>query len=759
MIRRYEGGHLSFALSKGGTMKRIALQSAFVFLAATGGAGTSSIALGDVPTDVVWPSIGSRPESLQQPQPQTPEPPVGRGAPVPRSASGVSPGVAFGFSGPNAYSPIPPDTHIAVGLGAGTTGRVIIATNGGLQLFDKDGSSLDGPTSLQTFTASVATAFDPKVLFDQHSGRFFAVVLEGSTPGFGGTSNVHIAISTTSAPSNLTTHWIKLSGSALTTIGGFDTFFDYPSIGADDDSLFVTGNLFDAGDVFRGTKIRVFDKQDVLAGFYTFADIDTGGSSGSTIQPAHVYGTTDSGDFYFVNRIGSTSYRIWQVTGDPSAPTLVGNASRSWSAGAQILGGAPQMGSSVTVDTLSARVMNAVYRNGHVWLALSSDSDSDARTEVFWAKIATNGGLPSVPTVADSGYLDGSHGNEWTFMPSVAVNGLEDVGICYTQSAGDQFPDMRFAARRAFHPAGTFLASAVAATSPGFYDSFKTDNPDRWGDYSASVVDPDDDMTFWIANEIVHTSSVDNSRWGTFIAEIEPFTCPNSLVDAGEECDDGNTADGDGCDVFCRIEECFSCSGEPSLCTPNTGASCDDQDPCTENDLCSSLGQCAGSFPLSGCLPPDVSAKSLLVLKNKPADQKDLLIWKWKNGTTSKASFLDPTASTDYRLCIYDAVDGPLMRHAIPPGSPPWTEKPTGFKYIDQLLSNDGIKKVVLKEGTGNAVILVKGKGTGLNMTPLGTALDLPLTVQLTNGTTCWEATYQNNVTKNDDGLFKAKSD
>ncbi len=596
------------------------------------------------------------------------------------------------------------------------------------------------------------------MLFDQHSDRFFIVVLEGSTPNPGGTSNVHIAVSTSSAPSNLTTDWIKLSGSALTTVGGNETWFDYPSIGADDDSLFVTGNLFDENDFFRGTKIRVFDKQDLLAGSYTFTDIDTTDSSGSTVQPAHVYGTTDSGDFYLVNRIGSSTYRLWQITGDPGSPTLVGNSTRSWSAGFQIGGGAPQMGSSVTLDTLSARVMNAVYRDGYVWLVLTSDRDFDGRAEVFWAKIATNGGLPTAPTVADSGFIDGSDGDEWTFMPSINVNAAEDVGICYTQSGSDQFPEMRFAARRAFHPAGTFLTSIVAATSPGFYDSFVVDNPDRWGDYSASVVDPDDDATFWVANEIVHTSSVNASRWGTFIAEIEPFTCPNGVIDAGEECDDGNATDGDGCDVSCFVEECFTCTGEPSSCSPDVGAGCDDGDPCTENDQCSGLGECAGSFPLSGCLSPDAAGKSLLVLKNKSPDAKDKLIWKWKKGTTSEASFLDPVTGTQYQLCIYDAVDGPLMRLTIPPG-PHWEEKSKGFKYTDKLVANDGIKNVLLKAGPGNATVLVKGKGTGLNMTALGSALDLPLTVQLTNGTTCWETIFQNNVVKSSDDLFKAKND
>ncbi|MGH7899916.1 MAG: hypothetical protein ACREQQ_18310, partial [Candidatus Binatia bacterium] len=165
----------------------------------------------------------------------------------------------------------PPDTHLAVGTGAGSSGRVVEVTNSAVQIWDKTGSALAGPTRLATFLGIASGGFDPKVLFDQHSGRFFIVILEGTTPNPGGKSNVHIAVSTTSTPSNLTTDWTKRSGSALTMVGWFNTWCDYPGIGADGGSLFITCNLFDSGGMHRGTKIRVFDKSattGLLAGVY-----------------------------------------------------------------------------------------------------------------------------------------------------------------------------------------------------------------------------------------------------------------------------------------------------------------------------------------------------------------------------------------------------------------------------------------------------------------------------------------------------------
>src|SRR5262245_4162208 len=493
-----------------------------------------------VQVDPAWPSIGPGSDGPSA-QPQSVEMQIEGGsaplllAPFAAEATGPSTPVAFGFAGVDGTAKDgslhkPANTHLAVGTGTGGAGRVVMVTSSGIQIWDTMGNPLAGPTPLDTFLGTPApSAFDPKVLFDQHSGRFVIVILRGKTSNPTGLSNLHIAVSTTRAPSNLTTDWTNLAGSALTSLGGIETWFDDPSIGADRDSLVVTGNLFDSSGTYQGVKIRVFTKASLLAGSYTFLDLDMPDPDRSmfTVQPAHVYGeATDSGNFYLINRVGTTRYRLWEISGAPGAPTIVGNAPQPWSAGSTVSGGAPQSGTATTLPTLSPRVMNAVYRSGHVWLALSSDTDADGKTEVFWAKIATNGGLPAAPTVADSGSIDGSDGDGWVFNPSISVNVSGDAVICYSQSFSDQFPDMRYVSRASTDPPGTFGASVVAMTSPGFYDAFSTANP--WGEYSATVVDPDDDLTFWIANEVVKTSGVDTSIWGTFVAKLRATSVTTS---------------------------------------------------------------------------------------------------------------------------------------------------------------------------------------------------------------------------------------
>jgi trimeric autotransporter adhesin len=47
-------------------------------------------------------------------------------------------------------------------------------------------------------------------------------------------------------------------------------------------------------------------------------------------------------------------------------------------------------------------------------------------------------------------------------------------------------------------------------------------------------------------------------------------TCGNCSLDSGEQCDDGNTVNGDGCSAGCAVEIGWSCTGEPSTCTQLT---------------------------------------------------------------------------------------------------------------------------------------------------------------------------------------------
>ena len=68
--------------------------------------------------------------------------------------------------------------------------------------------------------------------------------------------------------------------------------------------------------------------------------------------------------------------------------------------------------------------------------------------------------------------------------------------------------------------------------------------------------------------------------------EPTPDVCGNVFVEEGEECDDANRTQGDGCSPLCAIEENFLCDGEPSNC--QLAAPCSEQrNPCARDAVCS----------------------------------------------------------------------------------------------------------------------------------------------------------------------------
>ena len=79
----------------------------------------------------------------------------------------------------------------------------------------------------------------------------------------------------------------------------------------------------------------------------------------------------------------------------------------------------------------------------------------------------------------------------------------------------------------------------------------------------------------------------------------------------------------------------------------------------------------------AGCL---AAAKSLLLMKQKSGGAKDKLLWKWiKGAAVSPAQIADPTASSDYALCVY--AGGALVAGAELPAGARWSVATSGYQY------------------------------------------------------------------------------
>ena len=84
--------------------------------------------------------------------------------------------------------------------------------------------------------------------------------------------------------------------------------------------------------------------------------------------------------------------------------------------------------------------------------------------------------------------------------------------------------------------------------------------------------------------------------------------CGNGIIEtaAGEQCDDRNTANGDGCSSTCQIESGWTCTGEPSVCVNQclSIVRCSDyttQASCNP-DACNVAPTCPAGFTNPRCL-------------------------------------------------------------------------------------------------------------------------------------------------------------
>ncbi len=108
------------------------------------------------------------------------------------------------------------------------------------------------------------------------------------------------------------------------------------------------------------------------------------------------------------------------------------------------------------------------------------------------------------------------------------------------------------------------------------------------------------------------------------VSNINTFAvCGDGVVNGGEQCDDGNLTNGDGCSITCTVQAGFSCVGSPSVCNTICGdglvagaESCDDGN-LTNGDGCSNTCNVQVGFTCIGqpsvCSPTAICGDGLVV--------------------------------------------------------------------------------------------------------------------------------------------------
>ncbi|MDA8178519.1 MAG: fibronectin type III domain-containing protein [Deltaproteobacteria bacterium] len=410
---------------------------------------------------------------------------------------------------------IPPDT-----MGAAGPNHLVSFLNTEVGFFSKTtGGRLNPGVSLFGFWSPLISAnllpndlFDPKVIYDASSGRFIAVTLDGSLPA-DNSSWVLLAVSKTTDPTAGWSTW------ALPADNTSVTWADFPGLGVDDNNVYITVNLFDnaANPNFHNSKVFSVPKTQLLSLPQTTALSWTEFTDpGFTLQPAHSLGTATSE--YFVTEsgivIGSRRFlEILAVTGTP--PTLVSLGTVEVSPYPVIpvsLPVAPQ----TQIDTGDTRILNVVYRNGRIYATHTVSDSTNTKTEVAWYEIVPS---PS-PTLAQQGRI--SDPTRWYYYPSIGVNQDNVAAIGFSGSSSREYVGGYYTIVRPSSGVAEAVSLMKTGEAPYYKTLSGTDN--RWGDFSATVVDPTDNVTFWTLQEYAQTPDpvTGASRWGTWWGTFHP---------------------------------------------------------------------------------------------------------------------------------------------------------------------------------------------------------------------------------------------
>ncbi|HXI84031.1 MAG TPA: hypothetical protein VNL17_08080 [Verrucomicrobiae bacterium] len=471
----------------------------------------------------------------------------------------------------------PPDSMGTVG-----PSQFVVFVNGRIRSFNKATGVADGVLNVDpdVFFSSVVTPVppaglnftsDPQVRYDRLSGRWFLSIIDvpsSTTNSIGDTPNRWLLAVSDAASSN------ALSGGTVwtfylvqqNTVGGGNSgeFLDYPSLGVDANALYVGGNMFGASSqAFTGCSAFVIRKSSVLNGgplvVTAFRGIVPNGSSDGPYSPRGVDNydpTANEGYFIGVSATLFGRLDLRRVSTPGGTPTISANilltvSSTSTPIPVQHLGNTG--GNNGRLDSLDDRLFAAHIRNGRLWTAhniavsstgAASTTSPQRRDAVRWYELngirsIDNGGTPVVVqsgTIFDTASSLSAARQFW--IPSVTVSGQGHAALGFSTAGTPFHADAATAGRLVGDPLGTVQAVTnytASATAYNPTNDLGSTSGRRWGDYSFTSLDPNDDMTLWTIQEFCDSANSYGVRVVKLFAPppATPVSCSPSSITQG----------------------------------------------------------------------------------------------------------------------------------------------------------------------------------------------------------------------------------
>jgi hypothetical protein len=454
-----------------------------------------------------------------RPLPSWPPRPLFDRAPAePRVAQTLaSPNVTVASYGEHT-SALPPDTMGDIG-----PTQYLVGVNGRIRTIAKASGLADGAldTSFDVFFAGVrdgAVTSDPRVRFDRRTGRWIVIMISVDLP------NRYLVALSNTATITAGTIWSYFQWTNTRTQGGVGggalCLGDYPSLGVDEDALYIGVNQFcganTAGLTFDSTSIYVVRKSALLAGSLSVAQFD-----GVTVSPGpgpytpqgvdNFDNGTDQGYVIGVDNQFFGQLTLRRVSNPAGAPSLSGNVPITVPTTTLPIA-VPHPGGALPLDAIDDRLLQAVVRNGRLWtthhFAVDGSGVSQGgggRNGVRWYELQN---LATSPSLVQSGTVfDPSGSTPASFwFAAIMPSGQGHVALGMTTAGSATRVNAAVTGRLASDPLGTMSGAPVvysANTSFAYNVQGSPASRQRWGDYSYTSVDPDDDMTLWTLQEYV----------------------------------------------------------------------------------------------------------------------------------------------------------------------------------------------------------------------------------------------------------------
>jgi hypothetical protein len=206
-----------------------------------------------------------------------------------------------------------------------------------------------------------------------------------------------------------------------------------------------------------------------------------------------------------------------QISGSAAAPVLepIQNV-----AVAPILGPptANQPGPKANLDAGDSRFSgNVVQREGRVWAV--QGVIQDGRGAVRWLAFDA-----STSQLLDSGFITDSALD--LYYPSIAINERGEIVIGMSGSSETTFASSFAVLGQTAGGVTGFGSPILLEAGLADYQRLGGDGRNRFGDYSATVVDPSDPSVFWTFQEFVPSANV----WGVRITQLFVVPEPGTWI-------------------------------------------------------------------------------------------------------------------------------------------------------------------------------------------------------------------------------------